>query len=156
MFTIATKWEGQPLSTLGTRMEAAVALKVTELTHLAFDKVYANLTGKILQKQTGELAGSLRETVDVSSGQMTGTVFISPETRKAWVLEKGGQAYYEIVPSKASILAFIGKGGEKVFAKAVNHPPSRPFHYIEEAWEEMRPLVPQEIHDAVQEAIGTL
>jgi antitoxin (DNA-binding transcriptional repressor) of toxin-antitoxin stability system len=58
--------------------------------------------------------------------------FMEPITTKAQVQEFGGQSYYEIFPTKARVLRFIGRSGEVVFRPRVFHPPVRGKHYIAE------------------------
>lgn len=84
---------------------------------------------------------------------MFGEVFIEPTTPKALALEKGGERMYEILPTKASVLRWINKGGEKVFAKHVNHPPSRAFRYLGEAYDEMVEIVPGAMEAAIQQTL---
>jgi hypothetical protein len=141
------------LAYLDERLKTAIAAKLTELTTLLFDKVQENLNGKILQKKTGQLSDSMRKNVDTSTEVMVGVVFPDPASPKAWALEKGGIGYYPITPSKASVLSWIGKSGARVFAASVNHPPSKAFHYMEDALEEMRELVPAGFEEAIQSVL---
>lgn len=141
------------LAYLDERLKKAVAAKLTELTLLMFDKVQENLNGKILQKKTGQLSDSIRKNVDTSTDVMVGVVFPDPASPKAWALEKGGQGYYPIVPTKATVLSWMGKSGARVFRAEVNHPPSKAFHYMEAALDEMRELVPAGFEEAIQSVL---
>src|ERR1700677_2785701 len=116
--------EGVPrIDAIGRKLRVLTFRKLNQLTDLLENKVIENLSGKILQKQSGELVSSVHKNTEQAGDMMTGRVFISPETTKAWVLEKGGQSYYNIVPTKADVLRFVTKSGETVFAKHVFHPP---------------------------------
>ena len=143
--------EGVPrIDAIGRKLRVLTFRKLNELTDLLENKVIENLSGKILQKQSGDLVGSVRKQVTQHGDTMEGRVYISPETTKAWVLEKGGKGYYPIEPTKAAVLKFVTKSGETVFAKHVFHPPSREFAYLRTAIEEMAPIVPQEYAEAIQ------
>jgi phage gpG-like protein len=55
-----------------------------------------------------------------------GSVFSSGDVKYAAIHEFGGQtAPHLIVPKKAQALAFMGKSGNQVFARQVNHPGSK-------------------------------
>ena len=138
------------IDAIGRKLKAATAKKMTELTEMLYEKVVENLSGKVLEKQTGALLASVHKSVSISDDEYEGMVFVSPETTKAWVLEKGGSGYYPIVPVKASVLHWISKSGEEMFAKSVSHPPSKEFAYLRLALEEMEALVPEGFRDAIQ------
>jgi hypothetical protein len=143
------------LEDLDGRIKAAVVSKLIELTQVMFDKVQENLNGKILQKQTGQLASSMQQTVEIRENVSTGAVFPEPASPKAWALEKGGKGYYEIYPTKAAVLSWVGKEGGRVFRASVNHPPSKDFRYMELALDEMRELVPAGFEAAIQEVLDS-
>ena len=153
MFKIEFQYDSR-LDTLGNDVWNAVVDKLTDLTARVHEKVLDNVSGKILQKQTGQLADSIMQRISYGEKTVTGTVYVSPETPKAWALEKGGEGFYEIYPTKANVLRYYNKEGKKVFAKHVNHPPSKDFGYLREAFEEMAPLIPTELADTVQRALS--
>ena len=105
MFTVNFEYDGK-LDGLDEKIRLAVANKLTELTQVLENKVIENVSGKILQKQTGQLAGSIRKEVDDASEPMVGIVFPEPASPKAWALEKGGEKEYAFGPTKASVLHF--------------------------------------------------
>jgi hypothetical protein len=142
------------LDNLDEKIKAAVAKKLIELVDVAYGKVYENLSGKVLQKKSGQLLGSLRRSVSLNNNENVGQIFLDDDTPKALALEKGGERYYPIVATKASILSFISKSGERVFAHSVNHPPSKAFGYFRLAGEEMVDLVPAGFKEAIDEAIS--
>ncbi len=135
---------------LDGRVKEAVAEKLTDLTRRMREKVDENLNGKVLQKISGQLAGSIRDNVDTTAEPMSGVVWPDPATPKAWALEKGGKSYYPIFPVKAALLSWMTKDSGRIFRKSVNHPPSHAFHYLESALDEMRDLVPTEFQEAIQ------
>lgn len=141
------------IAMLDGRIKEAIVAKLLELTDLAFRKVEENLSGAVLQKQSGQLLGSLRKEVNIGETESIGRIFLDVDTPKAIALEKGGERYYPIVPTKADVLVWISKGGEKVFASSVIHPPSKAFRYFGLAAGEMTDLVPEGFQQALQEAI---
>ena len=143
------------LDHLNTRAYAALAKKFVELNDQLYAKVVENVSGRILKKQTGELASQIYREVTIGQDTMLGEVGVRPESPKAWALEKGGKGYYAILPNKSHILHFYwGKLGKMVFLPSVNHPPSRKFGYLISALEEMRTLVPEEMDRALHQALG--
>lgn len=139
------------LDSIGRRLRVATERKMIELTAIMYEKVIENLSGKILQKRSGQLASSIRMENDVNGDFYVGSVYPSPADDKAYVLEKGGKGYYPIpTSSKGQILHFFTKTGEEVFTKSVNHPPSREFAYMRTALEEVMPMVPKGFHDYIQ------
>lgn len=138
------------LDSLGRRLRVATEKKMIELTGVLYEKVQENLSGKVLQKRSGELSGSIRQVNEVHDDFYVGSVFPSPATDKAWALEKGGKGYYEIVATKAQMLKFVTKSGETLFRKRVNHPPSKEFGYLRLALAETEETVPQGFRDYIQ------
>lgn len=143
------------LNDLDEEVKRAIIVKLTELTDILYNKVVGNLSGKILQKQSGQLLSSVQQEVTSTSGGDTwiGRVFIEPETPKALALEYGGKGYYTIVPTKANLLRFLGKDGSMVFAKSVHHPPAQAYAYLRNALAEMEPLVPEIFREGIQAAL---
>lgn len=117
----------------------AVELTVHKFEELLKLKVLENLNGKILQKVSGELIGSVHSSVEGNENTLTASVFIEPETPKAWALERGGKGDYTITP-KGRILAFLIEG-KQVFARSVLHPPMKEYAYLREALREVGPEV---------------
>lgn len=144
------------LSDLDERIKLAVVEKLIQLTRMAYDKVEENLSGKVLQKRTGQLLESVHETVNTSGEIMVGSVFMDPASPKAFALEKGGEGFYPIVATKASVLAWFDKSGQKRFAKSVIHPPSKAYRYLGLVADEMREIVPTQMHQAIQDVLDGL
>lgn len=133
----------------------ALQKKFELLANQLYDKVIENVSGKILKIKTGELASSIRKEVDLSGPTMIVLVGPESESPKALALEKGGEADYMIVPSKARALAFFWeKIGEHVVFDYVNHPPSKAFHYLRDALEQMEGVAAEEMSVAVREVGG--
>jgi hypothetical protein len=150
MLEISLQASGVELEGLDERLKEAVAAKLTELTRLAYAKVVENLSGRILQKRSGQLLGSVREEVYIGTDVMTGSVYMENAGPKAYALEKGGERSYPIFPTKASVLRFYwDKVGRVVYFHEVNHPPSREFAYLRTAAEEVEALVPEGFRSAI-------
>ena len=153
LFEISFDYDSK-LDTLDERIKVAVVEKLTSLTQIMYNKVRENLSGFVLNKVSGQLYDSVRQEVSSSGESDFGTVFMEPASPKAWALEKGGNGYYPIVPTKASLLRFFSKQeGQIVFRKEVNHPPSKAFGYLRLAFEEMQELVPEGFEQAINEVL---
>jgi len=150
MMKVEFHWEGTKIEDLDAKIREAIIKKLTYLTQVMYDKVIENLSGKILHKVSGQLVSSIQKETDTSGEILTGSVFPEPQSPKAWVLEKGGEKYYQIVPVKANMLRFI-KEGKVIYAKQVIHPPSFGFGYLAEALVEMQSIVPEEFASAIKE-----
>ena len=106
MFTVNFEYDGK-LDGLDEKIRLAVANKLIELTAILYNKVLTNVSGKILNKQTGQLAGSIEWNYDTSDNPMYGIVFPQPASPKAWALEKGGKSHYPIFPSKQDMVILV-------------------------------------------------
>lgn len=84
------------------------------------------LNGQVLNRITGALARSIHSNVDRTAVSVFGRVYSSGDVKYAGIHEYGGQTAPHIIePKKARALAFMGKGGNQVFARRVNHPGSK-------------------------------
>ncbi len=149
---IAFTYDGK-LDDMEHTLWGAVSAKLEQLTTLMRDKVVENVSGKILQKKTGQLAESIQQRFEYSDNFVRGSVFPEPASPKAWALEKGGEEFYSIVPVKGRLLRWLDKDGAKIFAKQVNHPPSRPFRYLGEAFDEIKAVAVEELGGVVQASL---
>lgn len=141
------------IDAIGRKLHTVTLRKLTQLTDIMYNKVQENLSGKILQKQTGQLASSIRKEVTESGSEMMGVVFVDPVTPKALALEKGGERYYDIYPVRAKMLRFVNKSGEIVYASHTYHPPSKDFAYLRTALEEMESLIPESFRESIETLI---
>lgn len=83
------------------------------------------LNGQVLNRITGALSRSIQHEVIRDENSVLGKVFSSGDVKYAAIHEYGGTTPPHIIePKKASVLAFMGKGG-MVYAKKVNHPGSK-------------------------------
>jgi hypothetical protein len=137
------------LDTLDEAIIVAVTKKLANLTIRMYEKVIENVSGKILNKQSGQLASSINLNFGFDGNTRMGEVFVDPASPKAWALEKGGERSYTIVPTKAEMLHWF-RDEKHHFAKEVLHPPSKEYAYLRLAMEEMAPLVPTEMAEAIQ------
>lgn len=84
------------------------------------------LNGQVLNRISGALSRSIQHEVVRDDGSVLGKVFSSGDVKYAAIHEYGGTTSPHIIePKKASVLAFVGKGGGMVYAKKVNHPGSK-------------------------------
>lgn len=98
----------------------ALALKLEK--HVKVNK----LNGTVLNRITGALSRSIHNDVLRDLGSVVGRVFSSGDVKYAGIHEYGGKTSPHVIePKKASVLAFLGKGGDMVFRRKVNHPGSK-------------------------------
>lgn len=142
------------LDTLGDDLKRAIAEKLTQLGQQLYEKVEENVSGRILQKQTGALASKIRQETDLASNPMEANVYVADAGGKEWALERGGLKNYTIVPTKAKLLHFFAKDGSEVFTRLVDHPPSKEFAYLGRALEEMRSIVPAALLEAIEQVLA--
>jgi hypothetical protein len=142
------------LEGLDEDIKQALAEKFGQQAQALYDKVIANVSGKVLQTKTGDLRRSIYKEVDLEGDFLFAIVGVNPESPKAWALEVGGKGYYPIDPINVDYLRFIGKGdGTWVFTKHVSHPPSQAYGYLALALEEMEGIFPDEMMTAINQAI---
>ena len=90
------------------------------------DRIRGNLSGEVLNAVTGKLYDTVREipTRFLGSSVIAGSVTAGgPEAPYGIYFEEGGRGFYKILPIHAQVLAFMHEG-QKIFARAVNHPPT--------------------------------
>lgn len=131
-----------------------IAERVDYVNQMMTDRVKGNLSGAVLQKQTGNLLGTvMQEPAQISGNVITAAVTAGGDAAPYGVyFEEGGTGYYEIRPKNARALAFM-MGGSLTFAKAVNHPPTPKLPWFapekETAIEEMK----KELNDVFAEVL---
>lgn len=128
------------LATLPAQMQALLESKARQLADRLAGKVRdEKLSGQVLQTQSGALKASILADVSAEGGAVSASVASVGDVKYAAIQEYGGRtAAHEILPSKASVLAFVA-GGPR-FARRVNHPgstlPARA--YLSSSLDEMR------------------
>lgn len=136
---------GEKIYGLSARVRHKWDQRLDALTELLYDKVIANVSGKILQSKTGDLKSRIVKESFHSGYEFIGFVGINQATPKDYALEFGGTGPYTITPKEKLWLYWYDQYSGPVFAKHVNHPPSREYRYIREAEEEVRLLAPKEL-----------
>ena len=113
------------LCAMPSKVHEALLRKMTELDLNLEAKVKDKLSGQVLNVRTGALRRSIFGTVQGTPVSVVGKVASSGDVKYAAIHEFGGTtAPHDILPNKASVLAFM-MGGKKVFAKIVHHPGSK-------------------------------
>ena len=133
---------------LRTRLDAypaavasELAAKAQELAGALADKVkYEKLAGEVLNSRSGALAASIAAEISGDGEDVAATVGSFGDVKYAAIQEYGGKTgAHEILPSKASVLAFVADGAMH-FARRVEHPgsliPER--SYLRSSLDEMR------------------
>ena len=124
-----------------TAVASELAAKVQELAGALVDKVkYEKLAGEVLNSRSGALAASIAAEISGDGEDVAATVGSFGDVKYAAIQEYGGKTgAHEILPSKASVLAFVADGAMH-FARRVEHPgsliPER--SYLRSSLDEMR------------------
>jgi phage gpG-like protein len=113
------------LAALPDDMQALLESKARTLAEKLAAKVRdEKLSGEALQTQSGALKASIVADISDEGGALTATVGSVGDVKYAAIQEYGGRtSAHEILPDKASVLAFL-LGGAQHFARRVEHPGS--------------------------------
>lgn len=152
MIEFKFEYDGK-IDTMADRVTTAVTKKLAELTIRMYEKVIENVSGKLLQKQSGQLLSSIDLNFGFDGNTKVGEVLVSPATPKAWALEKGGEDFYTIIPTKTDLLHWF-RDDKHHFAKEVLHPPSKEYAYLRTALEEIQGVALEELQEVVQAALN--
>ena len=143
------------LDALPTSLQALLESKARALAERLAAKVRdEKLSGQALQTRSGALKASIFADVAMDDGALTATVGSAGDVKYAAIQEYGGRtSAHEILPDKASVLAFV-VGGAQRFARRVQHPgstlPGRA--YLSSSLEEMRDEIVAELASVADEA----
>ena len=134
------------------RLRAALAEKVEALAQNLFAQVGDNLSGGVLQAQSGALRDSIQMQISERDGGIGAEIFSDGSVAYAAIQEYGGKtAAHEILPDKSRVLAFV-MNGKQMFARVIHHPgsqiPARP--YLGAALDEQRDDIARGLTDAVR------
>lgn len=116
---------------------------------------FSVLMGELYRKAIRQLSnGKYEATDEVEYGvEHQGQLMIGyfePKTVKAQVQESGGTRWYEIIPTKANVLRFLGKSGEIVYTKRVFHPPAAGKHYLRDTIARELSYLSEELREALE------
>ncbi len=134
---------GEKIYGLSRRVRQKWNQKLEATTYLLKEKVLQNLDGKILQKRSGQLYGSIQEEIQVSDYDFIAFVGPIPATPKAYALELGGKGDYVIPVGPKGMLA--NKEGDFFSKRDVTHTPSKEYAYLRTAMEEVEAGLPGEL-----------
>ena len=113
------------LGALPAQLVADLAAKAALLAEALADKVRdEKLSGQVLNAVSGVLRESIVAEIAIEGDAVVASVGSAGDVKYAAIHEYGGKtAAHEILPSKASVLAFVA-GGAMRFARRVEHPGS--------------------------------
>jgi phage gpG-like protein len=143
------------LAALPDDMQALLESKARTLAEKLAAKVRdEKLSGEALQTQSGALKASIVADISDEGGALTATVGSVGDVKYAAIQEYGGRtSAHEILPDKASVLAFL-LGGAQHFARRVEHPgstlPAR--GYLSSALDDMRDEIVAELASVADQA----
>jgi hypothetical protein len=151
MLEVAFEWT-RPLNGIDQEIKDAINAKWQKLAQELYDKVLENVSGRILKKQTGSLADKIYKDTEQDGDSFFMFVGVKDPGPKEWALEKGGSGFYPITPKNARVLMWE-RYGKKNFASYVNHPPLWAFGYLQEAFNEMEDVIPEQMASAISAVI---
>ena len=158
MATLVYRLES-PSPTLIERKEtlmAAIEERMGILGQQLYDLVAGKLSGGVLQLRTGALLDSVMLSAVISTGVAFETFVEIPEESPQHLIgavhEYGGQGYYLIEPVNAQALRFV-VGGQRVFAKRVNHPPAIERSFMRSSLDEITETVYAELDSVIGEVL---
>jgi phage gpG-like protein len=143
------------LAAMPERIAAGLAAKANVLAAELQAKIQRKLSGDVLNRKSGVLAGSIGVTAEDSSAGISVRIATSADVKYATIHEFGGTIPpHQIVPDKARALAFL-VGGKQTFAARVLMPaatmPER--SYMRSSLAEMAEEIREELTGAVVEAM---
>src|SRR5258708_4124488 len=137
---------------------AIIQVLMTKLNALIFILqsyiVSRKLSGQVLNRRTGVLAGSVRAIPAVLEGTKI-VAAVEAAGGPAFygaVHEYGGSGAYPIVATRARALAFL-MDGKKVFARSVMHPPAKVRPFMAPALEENAADIEAQLRVALDEEL---
>jgi phage gpG-like protein len=143
------------LAAMPERIAAALAAKANGLAAELQVKIQRKLSGDVLNRKSGVLAGSIGVTTDDSSAGISVRVATSADVKYAAIHEFGGTIPpHQIVPDKARALTFL-VGGKQAFAARVLMPAVTMSErsYMRSSLAEMADEIRDELKRAVVEAM---
>jgi phage gpG-like protein len=103
------------LAALPQSLAARLAQEVERLGDVLRDRVERNLSGGVLQRRSGRLAGSIA--VDVQQSGLSATATVSSDPPYAAIHEYGGTIPARtVLPRSARALAFPWRGQQRFFS----------------------------------------
>jgi phage gpG-like protein len=129
--------------------------KASVLATALADKVkFEKLSGEVLNTRSGALKDSIAAEVSTDGDGILAVVGSQGDVKYAAIQEYGGRtAAHEILPDKASVLAFL-VGGVARFARRVQHPgsniPDR--SYLRSSLDEMRDDIVAALTEAINQS----
>jgi phage gpG-like protein len=144
------------LAAMPERIREALTAKANVLAAELEAKIQQKLSGEVLNRKSGALAGSITTTMEESSAGVSVRIATSDDVKYAAIHEFGGAIPpHQIVPDKAKALAFV-IGGKQTFAVRVQMPtvmmPER--SYMRSSLAEMADEIGDEFTRAVVETLG--
>jgi phage gpG-like protein len=143
------------LGALPQSMAARLAQEVERLGDVLRERVERNLSGRVLQRKTGRLAGSIAVAVERSGLGASATV--SSDAPYAAIHEYGGTIpAHEILPKSARALAFPWRGQQRFFKRVALPAVTMPERsFMRSALEETAPEIRAALEAAALQAMNS-
>jgi hypothetical protein len=136
-----------------TLARQVLADRIDLVNGMMADRVRSNLSGDVLNAVSSKLMGTVRQipTRFLGSSIIAGSVTAGgAEAPYGIYFEEGGTHSYKILPIHGKVLAFMVEG-QKVFARAVTHPPTPFKPWFGPAAEEFQAYMAQQLQAAMAE-----
>jgi hypothetical protein len=144
----------------GPRIAEVLRGKLTSLMYmLSAYVVQRKLSGQVLHRRTGILAGSVHavpavfEGLKIVAGVEAGAS--GPAALYAAAHELGGIKAYDIIATRARALAWMNSGGHKIFAKRVLHPAMTARPFLSTSLDENANDIRAQLQSALDEELDT-
>lgn len=144
--------------TKATRLHEVLFTRVQKLAYMLQGKVVAKLSGEVLKRRTGILAGSVTATTTTDGSTILGTVEAGKGASHSYAMihTLGHEGAYKIMAMNKRALMWqmsVKAGAEKVFVRSVTHPtiPATPF--VWPTLDENRAEIIQEIARTVADVL---
>lgn len=139
----------------GPRLVQVLTVKLNQLmAQLSNYIVSQKLSGQVLNRRTGILAGSVHPVLASQAGTdlVAAVESSAPPATYGRVHEYGGTRAYPIVATKARALAFL-MDGKKVFARSVTHPPAKERSFMRSSLLDMKAEIESELLESLDEGL---
>ncbi len=144
------------LQGMSPRLVSALGVKLRALMFQLQSKIISEkLSGQVLHRRTGILAGSVRTLPVTTAGNTIASGVVSSEGPAFYgaINEVGGSHAYKVMAVKSRALAFM-LNGKQVYAKSVIRPPLRQRAFMRPSLLESAQTIHDELQRAIDQEIG--
>jgi hypothetical protein len=143
------------LKSKASRLHEVLFTKVQALTYLLQGKIVAKLSGPVLKRKTGALAGSVTAQTASDGQTITGKVSVpaGPTRDVALIHIRGRTTPYQILAVKGNALKFL-LNGKETFRRSVVHPPIPSQPFMQDTLDENRADIIEQLAASVAQVLA--